>query len=57
MASLIVDTSIARIGKISDFYTQLNPDKLAKAIAVAARPDIGRLTTEPPQVLRRCYMG
>ncbi|MFL0287201.1 hypothetical protein ACJH6H_18250 [Mycobacterium sp. SMC-21] len=46
MASLIVDTSIARIGKISDFYEQLNPDKLAKAIAVAARPDIGRLTTE-----------
>lgn len=46
MASLIVDTSIARIGKISDFYTQLNPDKLAKAIAVAARPDIGRLTRD-----------
>jgi hypothetical protein len=46
MASLIVDTSIARIGKISDFYQQLDPDKLAKTIAKAARPDIRRLTTE-----------
>ena len=46
MGSLFVDTSISRIGSISDFYQELNPDQLAESIAVAARPDIRRLATE-----------
>lgn len=46
MASLFVDKSIARIGSIEDFYRELNPDKLAKRLADAARPEIKRLTTE-----------
>src|ERR1700730_12292506 len=46
MGSLVVDTSISRIGSISDFYQELNPDQLAESIAVAARPDIRRLATE-----------
>lgn len=46
MASLIVDTSISRIGRISDFYRELNPDELSESIATAARPDVRRLATE-----------
>ena len=46
MASLIVDTSISRIGRIRDFYRELNPDELSESIATAARPDVRRLATE-----------
>ncbi len=46
MASLIVDKSIARIGGIGDFYQELNPEKLAAYLAVAARPQIRQLTTD-----------
>lgn len=46
MASLIVDKSIARIGGIGDFYTELDPDKLAAHLADVARPQIRQLTTE-----------
>jgi len=46
MASLIVDKSIARIGSVRDFYEQLEPDKLAQSLAVKARPDVRRITTE-----------
>jgi hypothetical protein len=46
MASLIVDMSIARIGGISDFYQQLEPDKMAELMAKEARPHIARIAGE-----------
>ena len=46
MSSLVVDKTIARIGRIEDFYTQLEPERLAARLADAARPEIRRLTIE-----------
>jgi len=46
MSSLIVDKTISRIGRIEDFYTQLEPERLAERLADAARPEIRRLTIE-----------
>jgi hypothetical protein len=46
MASLIVDKSIFRIGRIADFYQELEPDVLAEQLATAARPNIRQLATD-----------
>ncbi|NMN93762.1 hypothetical protein [Antrihabitans stalactiti] len=46
MASIIVDKAIYRIGGISDFYKELDPDALADSIAEKARPDVRRLATD-----------
>ncbi len=46
MASLLVDMSIARIGGVSDFYQELEPDKMAEQMAREARPHIRRIATD-----------
>jgi len=43
MGSLAVDTGIAKVGRASDFYQQLDPEKLAEQIVALSRPDIRRL--------------
>src|SRR5438445_4281390 len=43
MGSLAVDTGIAKVGRASDFYRQLDPEQLAEQIVALSRPDIRRL--------------
>ena len=43
MGSLAVDTGIAKVGRASDFYRQLDPEKLAEQIVALSRPDMRRL--------------
>jgi uncharacterized membrane protein YheB (UPF0754 family) len=40
MGSLAVDSGIAKIGRPSEFFTQLEPDKIAEQIIVSARADL-----------------
>lgn len=40
MASLAIDRSLAKVGNISDFYQQLDPDKIADHFLTVARPVI-----------------
>ena len=43
MGSLAVDTGIAKVGRASDFYQQLDPEKRAEQIVALSRLDIRRL--------------
>ncbi|MEK6276691.1 MAG: hypothetical protein AABM29_01585 [Actinomycetota bacterium] len=40
MGSIAVDKGIAKVGSASDFYEELEPDKIAEHILVSARADI-----------------
>jgi uncharacterized membrane protein YheB (UPF0754 family) len=40
MGSLAVDSGIAKIGRPSEFFNQLEPDKIAEQIIVSARQDL-----------------
>jgi uncharacterized membrane protein YheB (UPF0754 family) len=40
MGSLAVDSGIAKIGRPSEFFRQLEPDKIAEQIVVSARQDL-----------------
>jgi len=40
MASIAVDKGLAKLGSISDFYRELEPDKLAEHLAVIAQAEI-----------------
>jgi uncharacterized membrane protein YheB (UPF0754 family) len=58
MGSLAVDTGISKIGNASDFYRQLEPEKLAEHILASARQDVRMVVErimerEDPQLWRR----
>jgi uncharacterized membrane protein YheB (UPF0754 family) len=40
MASISVDKALAKVGSISDFYQQLEPDKIADHLVVTAQPEM-----------------
>lgn len=40
MASIAVDKSIAKLGSVSDFYRELDPDSIAEQIVQVARPEV-----------------
>jgi uncharacterized membrane protein YheB (UPF0754 family) len=40
MASISVDKALAKVGSISDFYRQLEPDKIADHLVATAQPEI-----------------
>jgi uncharacterized membrane protein YheB (UPF0754 family) len=40
MASIAVDKGLAKLGSISDFYRELEPDKIAEHLAAVAREEI-----------------
>jgi uncharacterized membrane protein YheB (UPF0754 family) len=40
MASISVDKALAKVGSISDFYQQLEPDKIADHLVATAQPEI-----------------
>lgn len=40
MASLAIDKSLAKVGNISDFYEQLDPDSIAEHFVEVARPAV-----------------
>ncbi len=40
MASIAVDTGLAKLGSVSDFYREMDPDKLAAHFAVLAEQEI-----------------
>jgi uncharacterized membrane protein YheB (UPF0754 family) len=40
MASIAVDKSIAKLGSVSDFYRELDPDSIAEHFVTVARPEI-----------------
>ena len=40
MASIAVDKSLAKVGNISDFYRELDPDSIAEHLAEVARPEV-----------------
>jgi uncharacterized membrane protein YheB (UPF0754 family) len=40
MASISVDKGLAKLGSISDFYRELDPDKIAEHLAAVARTEI-----------------
>ena len=46
MGSIAVDKAIAKLGTPRDFYTQLEPDKIAEHIVRAIRPEIPELVDE-----------
>ena len=57
MGSIAVDKGIAKLGSPSEFYKQLNPEKIAEHILVTAREDIRALVDrilvrEHPQLWR-----
>ena len=57
MASISVDKALAKVGSISDFYNQLEPDKIADHLVATARPEIRQvveriIVREHPQLWR-----
>jgi uncharacterized membrane protein YheB (UPF0754 family) len=40
MASIAVDKSISKLGSVSDFYRELDPDSIAEHFVAVARPEI-----------------
>lgn len=52
MASLAVDTGLARIGNIADFYRELEPERIAEHLTALARP---RLRAAVEEVARQRY--
>jgi uncharacterized membrane protein YheB (UPF0754 family) len=55
MASIAVDKSLAKVGSISDFYRELEPDKIADHLVLSSRREIRTLvdrilTREHPQL-------
>jgi len=57
MGSIAVDKGLARLGKLSDFYEQLEPEKIAEHILATALPEIraivdGIMLAQQPQIWR-----
>jgi uncharacterized membrane protein YheB (UPF0754 family) len=57
MGSIAVDRGLARLGKLSDFYTELEPDKIAEHLLATALPEIrstvdGIMQREHPHLWR-----
>ena len=52
MGSIAVDKAIAKLGTPSDFYQQLEPDRIAEHIVTVFRPEIPQLVDE---VMRQEY--
>jgi uncharacterized membrane protein YheB (UPF0754 family) len=57
MGSIAVDRGLARLGNLSDFYTELEPDKIAEHLVAAALPEIRStvddiMQREQPQLWR-----
>ena len=57
MASISVDKALAKVGSISDFYHQLEPDKIADHLVATAQPEIRQvveriIVREHPQLWR-----
>jgi uncharacterized membrane protein YheB (UPF0754 family) len=57
MASISVDKALAKVGSISDFYHQLEPDKIADHLVATAQPEIRQvveriIAREHPQLWR-----
>ena len=57
MGSLAVDSGIAKLGRPSEFFNQLEPDKIAEQIIVSARQEMpaivdGIMEREQPRLWR-----
>src|SRR4051794_15095889 len=46
MASISVDKALAKVGSISDFYHQLEPDKVADHLVATAQGEIDQVVTQ-----------
>lgn len=62
MASISVDKALAKVGSISDFYHQLEPDKVADQLLATAQGEIDQVITqimerEHPQLWRDLPSG